>query len=66
MWRKFFKIFGFRVCQLQDFDGEVRTRFIRKDAFGLSCRLWFCLERLRLNHDGTVTGISWVERWKEI
>ena len=66
MWRKFFKIFGFRVCQTQDFDREVRTRFLMKDAFGLYCSEILWDDVARLNPDGTVEHAEFITRWKEI
>lgn len=65
MWRKLFKIFGARVCATQDFDGEVRYRFIKWSVFGeRRCRA--IVGWVTLNGNGTCSGKSYIRTWKEI
>lgn len=66
MWRKWFKIFGAKVVQTMDMDGDVRYRFAYKNEFGgfKARRIWGWA---KLNDDGTCSLLNgnscYVKRW---
>ena len=56
---------GATIVALEDFDGEVTYRPVRRTPFGLTCsRLPFGIRPLRLNEDGSVSPECYVIRWR--
>ncbi len=64
MWRKIFKLFGFKVVVTCDFDGEVRYRFAKSTPFGMRACAILPAWELILNEDGTCSGKDYVKKWK--
>lgn len=67
MWRKLFKVFGFRVCAVEDSSRMVLYRFMHMTPFGeLYCNGYVIGQWAYLNKDGTCSDCFYMIRWKEV